>query len=159
MTILLLLFSLLTYGQETTTFVLVRHAEKASDGTNDPALTIEGEKRAEKLAELFSKANITAIYSTNFERTKMTVAPLAKNKGLEIQMYDWKNPKSLLNKILDDNPGGTVVISGHSNTTPILANFLTGNSNLPNFSDDDYGNILIITTEKVGTGKLLTMRY
>lgn len=156
---LFLLFSTLSYSQQTTTFILVRHAEKVMDGTKDPVLTKEGEARANHILELFTKANISAIYSTDLKRTRMTVAALAKSKGLELQTYEWKNPKALLNKILDSNVGGTVVISGHSNTTPILANFLLGNTMFEQFDDNDYGNLLIITTSKIGAGKLLHLRY
>lgn len=156
---ILLLISGINYAQETTTFILVRHAEKASDGTKDPALTSEGEARAQQLQELFAQADITAIYSTNLQRTKMTVTTLAKSKGLEIQTYDWKSPKALLNKILEANTGGTVVISGHSNTTPILSNLLTGHAKFQTFDDSDYGNLLIITTTKIGAGKMLHLRY
>jgi len=153
-----ILFTTLSYAQETT-FILVRHAEKASDGTKDPALTAEGQARAENLHKTFSMADITAIYSTNYKRTQLTVAPLAKAKGLEIKAYDWKNPKALLNKILEANPGGIIIISGHSNTTPILANLLTGKATFTTFEDSDYGNLLIITTTKVGAGKLVHLRY
>ena len=154
-----LFISTLSYSQQTTTFILVRHAEKAVDGTKDPALTKEGDARASHLLEIFAKADVTAIYSTDLKRTRMTVAPLAKSKGLEIQSYEWKNPKALLNKILEANAGGTAVISGHSNTTPILANFLLGATKFEQFEDNDYGNLLIITTTKIGAGKLIHLRY
>ena len=78
--ILLLLVSTLSWAQETTTFILVRHAEKASDGTSDPALTKAGAARANNILSLFQKTEITAIYSSNYKRTKMTVAPLAEAK-------------------------------------------------------------------------------
>jgi len=156
---LFLLFSTLSYAQQTTTFILVRHAEKAVDGTKDPGLTKEGEAKATHLLEIFAKADIKSIYSTDLKRTRMTVSPLAKSKGLEIQTYEWKSPKALLIKILEANMGGTVVISGHSNTTPILANFLLDSTKIEQFEDDDYGNLLIITTTKVGAGKLLHLRY
>jgi broad specificity phosphatase PhoE len=156
---LFLLASIQSYSQETTTFILLRHAEKATDGTDDPALTKEGEARANHLVEMFSKADITAIYSTDFKRTRMTVAPLANSKELEIQTYKWENPKALINKILEANTGGTIVICGHSNTTPILASLLTGKALFAAFEDDDYSNLLIITATKVGAGKLLHMGY
>ncbi len=156
---LFVLSATFAYAQETTTFILVRHAEKANDGTRNPALTEEGEARAKTLLEMFANADITAIYATNFKRTQTTVAPLAKNKGLEIKTYEWKNPKGLLNKILEANTGGTVVISGHSNTTPVLANLLIGKNSFTNFEENDYGNLFIITTSKVGGGRLLHIRY
>lgn len=154
-----ILFYSLAYAQETTTFILVRHAEKANDGTKDPDLTIEGKVRAQHLLKLLDKADISAIYSTDFKRTRNTVAPLAKNRNVDIQIYEWENPKALLTKIVESNIGGTVVISGHSNTTPILANLLLGTNKLEPFKEDDYGNIIIINTSKIGEGKLLLLRY
>ncbi|MCF6351706.1 MAG: hypothetical protein L3J06_01715 [Cyclobacteriaceae bacterium] len=35
----------------------------------------------------------------------------------------------------------------HSNTTPILANLLTGKAMFTTFQEDDYGSIYIITTK------------
>ncbi len=158
LTFILFLSLATSYAQETT-FILIRHAEKTNDGTKDPTLTAEGETRANNLLKMFEKADITAVYSTNYKRTQLTVAPLAKAKGLEIKNYDWKNPKALLNKILETNNGETVLICGHSNTTPILANLLTGKDTFTTFEDSDYGNLLIIAATKVGAGKLLHMRY
>ena len=71
--ILILFVSTLSFAQETTTFILVRHAEKASDGTSDPSLTEEGMARANNILSMFQQSEITAIYSTNYKRTKMTV--------------------------------------------------------------------------------------
>ncbi len=157
--LLSLLASTLSFAQENTTFILIRHAEKVIDGSKNPALTQQGETRAQHLLEMFTKADVTAIYSTNYKRTRMTVAPLAKHKELEIQTYQWKNPKEWLSTILENNAGGTVVISGHSNTTPVLANLLIGKATFTTFAEDDYGNLLIITTSKVGAGKILQVRY
>lgn len=156
--VLFLLFSTLTYAQKTTTFILMRHAERAAMG-DDPVLHPEGEGRAAVLAMLFEKADISAIYSTDFNRTKMTVAPLAKIHGLDIQLYEWKNQKTLLKNILEENKGGTIIIVGHSNTTPYLANLLVGKKVFKTYLENDYGNLLIITTTKVGAGKLLHLRY
>ena len=157
--ILSLFVSTLTYAQEATTFILVRHAEKASDGTSDPALTEEGVDRANKILSIFQQSEITSIYSTNYKRTKMTVAPLAEAKKAEILIYDPKNLKEFSLKLLKDNSGGTVVISGHSNTTPTLANLLLGEEKFKQFDDSDYGNMLIITTSDNAKAKLLHLRY
>lgn len=157
--ILSLFVSTLTYAQEATTFILVRHAEKASDGTSDPALTGEGVARANNILSLFQQAEIATIYSTNYKRTKMTVGPLAEAKKIEITIYDPKGLKEFSLKLLKDNSGGTVVISGHSNTTPTLANLLLGEEKFKQFEDSDYGNLLIITTSDSGKPKLLHLRY
>lgn len=121
------------------TFILVRHAEKESG--NDPVLTKEGTERAQSLVRLFKEQKIDAIYSTNFNRTKSTVKPLADAKGVTIQTYE-KEPAL-------DNVKGTVVICGHSNTIPALANKLLGKEQFKTFDDSDYGNILIINGSSV----------
>src|SRR5258706_13419316 len=79
--------------EELTTFILLRHAEKAASQNgmtagNDPKLSDEGIKRAERLTELFSQTSIAAVYSTAYERTRGTVIPLAKAKSLEVQPYE-----------------------------------------------------------------------
>ena len=157
--LLLLMFSVQTLAQETTTFILVRHAEKSKDHPKDPSLTKDGQNRANKFMELFRQSDITAIYSTDYKRTQMTIAPLAEELNLEVQSYGWKDPKGLLSKMLSDHKGGMVVISGHSNTTPHLANILLGKEELNQFDDSDYGNILVITTTELGSGKLLHLRF
>jgi phosphohistidine phosphatase SixA len=157
--ILLLFVSTLSFAQETTTFILVRHAEKASDGTSDPALTEEGVARANNILSMFQEADITAIYSTDYKRTKLTVAPLAEAKKIDITIYDPKDLKEFSLKLLKDNSGGTIIISGHSNTTPTLANLLLDEEKFEQFEDNDYGNLLIITTSGSGKAKLLHLRY
>ena len=157
--ILLLIISTFSYSQETTTFILIRHAEKAVDGTSDPGLTEEGVARANNILSMFLQTEITAIYSTNYKRTKSTVAPLAEAKKIEIAIYDPKDLKGFSLKLLKDNSGGTIVISGHSNTTPTLANLLLDEEKFSQFKDDDYGNLLIITTSGSGRAKLLHLRY
>jgi 2,3-bisphosphoglycerate-dependent phosphoglycerate mutase len=157
--ILLLFVSTIVWAQQTTTFILVRHAEKASDGTSDPPLTEEGIARANNILSLFQQTEITAIYSTNYKRTTMTIAPLAEAKKVAVAIYDPKNLKEFSLKLLKDDPGGTTVISGHSNTTPTLANLLLGEEKFKQFDDDDYGNMLIITIDSNGMAKLLHLRY
>jgi len=156
---LLVLVSVFTYAQETTTFILVRHAEKADDGTRNPPLTNAGSTRANNLLEMLKMADIGAIYSTDYKRTQQTVAPLAAEKGMDIQSYGWKDPKGLLASLLEKHAGGIVVISGHSNTTPTVANILLGNEKLAQFDDSDYGNILIVTVTELGKGRLVHLRF
>lgn len=135
-----------------TTYILVRHAEKEATASGDqmnskdPNLSKEGLERAKLLAHILEKQKIDAIFSTNFSRTRSTAKPLADANGLEIQIYD-KQPD--LSKVK-----GTVVIVGHSNTIPALANTLIGKEQFKTFDDSDYGNLLIIKD-----GFLTHLRY
>ncbi len=156
---LILTFSCLSQAQEITTFILVRHAEKADDGTRNPPLSEAGMERAKSLMQLLSLADITAIYSTDYARTQLTVTPLATKKDLNILSYGWTDPKALMAELLEKNKGGTIVISGHSNTTPVLANILLGEEKYAQFDDSDYGNLLIVTVSEVGKGQVTHLRF
>jgi len=149
------------YGQaqsDLTTFILIRHAEKADDGTRNPGLTAEGEARAEKFQALFAEAGVTAIYSTPYKRTQNTVAPLAAALNMEVNKYD---PRSMdfLKEIMEKHKGGTIVISGHSNTTPFVTNNLIGEDRFKQLSEKEYGNIYMVTISELGKGTVSLLKY
>ena len=151
-----LVISVQSFAQnQITTFILVRHAERGEDGTKDPDISDEGKKRSVRLAEMLSKTSIAAIYSTAYKRTRNTVAPLAGAKGLEVLPYEALKGEAI-DKMLQDHAGQTVVISGHSNTIPWTANYLTGNNDLKDFADNDYTNFLVVSVLKKGTSTNLT---
>lgn len=142
-----------------TTFIFVRHAEKMADGSKDPELSDAGKKRAEALAVLLAQTKLDAIYSTKFKRTEMTAAPLAKVLSLSIQNYDGGKLEEI-DAMLQKYAGGTVLVVGHSNTTPGIINYLTGRSDYKNFDDSDYGNLVIVSvTEKGKQVKVTWLRY
>src|SRR5581483_9281913 len=63
----------------TTTIVLVRHAEKELVTIDDPPLSEAGERRAERLAQIFGDVRgpgrIEAIYVTATRRAQQTAMP------------------------------------------------------------------------------------
>ena len=141
-----------------TTIILVRHAEKGPEG-NDPELQPEGLDRAVKLAAVLKKTKVDAIYSTNYRRTKHTVTPLAQQNNLEVQVYDARQ-SDVIATVLNNHKGGTVVICGHSNTVPHMANTLTGKEEYKNFDDGDYGNLMIVSVvEKGKVAKVTWLTY
>jgi len=71
---------------DTQTWYFVRHFEKQSG--DNPSLTDIGHFRAEKLANYFSDKPLTAIYSTDYNRTQQTAAPVAESKNLKILPYN-----------------------------------------------------------------------
>lgn len=156
---LCLVLSLLLQAQSATTFILVRHAEKADDGTRNPPLNEMGQARASNLAEMLSNQEITALYATPYKRTQETLQSIASSKNLEIQDYDPSSKKEWLEMLLNKHTGGTVVISGHSNTIPLLANELLGQEVFQQFDESDYGNFLIVVANEVGKGKLVRLKF
>src|SRR5690606_3802793 len=143
---------------EVTTVILVRHAEKADDGTKDPDLSEQGRARADAFASLFGETEITAIYSTDYKRTRNTVSPLATKKGLTIRSYPPLDAAAI-KRMTEEHAGGTLVVCGHSNTIPAIANQLVGMSAFRDFDESDYGNILVVTLAKGLGPRVLRLRY
>lgn len=129
---------------KTTKIILLRHAEKVLDGSNDPVLTPEGETRAERLLFLLSDMKIERIFSSPYIRTKMTVAKLAENKEIIIEDY---NPKdaNFAKYLLEKEEGKTAVVVGHSNSIPMLVNQLIGEEKFSALSEDVYSKLWILT--------------
>lgn len=132
-------------SNETTTYYLIRHSEKdRTDKTNrNPHLNFEGEKRAQKWANYFENIDLDAVYSTNYNRTIQTATPTAKSKGLEITYY---NPGKMYDSIFQiETKGKTVLIVGHSNTTPVFANKILGEEKYQNMDDNDNASLYTVT--------------
>lgn len=99
---------------------LVRHAEKVKSTTNrDPGLTLEGMQRSRALAKRLSGFHIDHIYSTQYQRTRLTVTPTAKMQQLEIEIYSAQKPQDLIKKIKSACKQN-ILVAGHSNTIPDL---------------------------------------
>jgi len=143
-----------------TTFILIRHAEKdLTQSTNDPDLSAEGKTRAIRLTEVFKKTDIQSIYSTPFKRTHQTVEPLATAKNLEVMTYQ-ANKMEEIDNMITQHVGGTILLSGHSNTVPQILNYLIGEEKYKTLEDTDYGNIIIVSiTERGKNAKVVWMRY
>ena len=136
------------------TIILVRHAEKDTSPTADkknPDLTEAGKQRAEKLLQTVKKYQPQEINSTNLTRTRATVTPLAVNLHdkyrLQIQIYDPSELEKFAEKLLASNYTSIVVV-GHSNTTPTLANLLIKENKYKDLPDSEYGKIWIVEIKK-----------
>lgn len=133
---------------QTTTYYLIRHAEKNRLVTSDnnPNLKEKGVDRAIKWSKTFKHINFDYIFSTNYNRTIQTALPTAKSKDLEIQFY---NPSDLYNEEFKTlTKGKTVLIVGHSNTTPEFVNKILGEEKYPEIEDRNNANLYIITVSE-----------
>ena len=137
--------SVLTYAQEVTTYYFIRHAEKQRlDKTNrNPDLNYAGVKRAESWKVVFSNVKFDAVYSTDYNRTKLTAKPTADAKGLPILLY---NPRKMYTESFQYNTKGkTVLVVGHSNTTNAFVNKILGEEKYPQIDDKNNSNLYIVT--------------
>lgn len=148
------------YGQDEpiTTLILVRHAEKAPDQGDDPVLTENGHERARALKNILREVKIDKVYSTSYKRTQSTVESIARQHNLAIIEY---NPNDLpeMIKAIDKNKGKTLLISGHSNTTPAMLNLLVADERYKQLDDSDYDNLYIVSYLGSGRAKVLQLQY
>ena len=115
--------------------------EKIHGDDHDPGLTSLGMRRADNLAVFLADKNITAIYSTDYERTRLTAGPTAKQNKLVVMLYE---PSDL--SVLIENLNLTrknVLIVGHSNTTPMGIRLAGGQAS--SIDDDEYGQLFEVT--------------
>lgn len=137
---------------DATIVYLVRHAERAEDGTNDPPISAEGQARAELVASLLQDAGITHIHTTDFKRTRSTGAPTAAVTGVDIQLYDPRDLSGFADW-LRDTPGRHLVL-GHSNTTPDLVEALGGDPGTP-IHEMEYDRLYVVTLGDSGASTIL----
>lgn len=132
-------------SDKTTTYYLIRHAEKDRTNTTNknPNLNSDGVIRAEKWAKNFENIKLDAVYSTDYNRTQQTAAPTAKSKDLIVQSY---NSSKMYDSIFKKNTKGkTVLVVGHSDTTPVFANIILGQKKYKNMADNDNASLYIVT--------------
>ena len=122
--------------------VVVRHAEKASAGGNDPELSVAGQKRAEALARILKDSQITAVFVTEFKRTQQTAAPTARAAHLSPTVLPAGDIPGLVAKLRALN--GNALVVGHGNTIPDLMKAL-GITTPVTIPEDDYTEIFLVS--------------
>lgn len=128
------------------TFVIVRHAEKETE-TTDPELSPAGRERAGRLDSLLRDMPVQAVYTTDFARTRQTVAGIAKRHRLPLMVYDPADPLGLAAEWRQKHTRGVIVVAGHSNTVPGLVEALSGLS-VPSVADEEYSRLYLIAGRK-----------
>jgi broad specificity phosphatase PhoE len=140
------------------TIILVRHAEKADGTSQDPELSPAGRERAQRLVKRIGKYRPGAFYSTDFKRTRDTVAPLAAKRKKEVKVYDPRKPQELISQIMNSKTK-RFVVAGHSNTVPGLANLIAKKELFKNLDDSEYAVIWLLRMKNGKVTKLELLDY
>lgn len=151
------LFSINIEAQEneTTTYYFIRHAEKdRSDSSNkNPDLTEKGIQRAEKWSDVFENVKFDFIFSNKYNRTLQTAQPTALKQQLEIQHY---SPNHLYNEDFKlKTKGKTVLVVGHSNTTPQFVNDILKEERYLEIDDNNNSNLYIVVIQNNHNSSIL----
>ena len=115
---------------------VMRHLQKAAG--DDPGLSEEGQRNAERLADLLAGDPPSAIYVSATRRARETAALLAMRLGLTPKTYDPPDTPALIAAVMAEP--GTVLIIGHSNTVPDIVERL-GGSRPADLAESDYGDV------------------
>jgi len=142
-----------------TVIYLVRHAEKAKEGGRDPLLTKEGTARALRLKAILEDADIDKVYATAYQRTQLTAAPTANAYSKTVQDYDPRDLKGFAKTLRTAAKGNSLLVVGHSNTTPTLVNELIGTQEFPMIEESEYGDLFVVTISEAGSGKAVRLKY
>ncbi len=142
--------------------VLVRHAEKKLDGSDDPGLTAVGKARAKSLAMLLTDMHIGAILTTEWRRTRQTAQPLAKTLALTPQVIntlalDAEAHAKAFAEAVRAQPAAAVLVVGHSNTVPLIVAAL-GGPKLTAIADDRYDHLFLLWRHR-GEVRFLHTQY
>ena len=140
------------------TVVVIRHAEKVDD-SQDPPLSVAGHLRAGQLATLWRARRPDAMYTTDFQRTRQTLAPLARVHGMAPQVYDARqSPQAFAATLRAAHPRGTIVVAGHSNTVPAIVTALCGCA-AEAMADSEFDRVSTIHFDGHGRATLHVSRY
>ena len=138
--LLLLFFAFLLLSNCTSTFYLVRHAERLDDSKDSP-LSDAGMKRAEALREVLLDEGVDAVYATKYQRTQQTGKPLADALGKELIVYGTDDTFGFVESLKKEKKKEIVVV-GHSNTVPEMVLYFTGDT--VHIGHYDYDNLFIV---------------
>jgi broad specificity phosphatase PhoE len=134
--------------------VVVRHAEKASAGGNDPELSVAGQKRADALVRILKDSQITAVFVTEFKRTQQTATPTARVAHVSSTVVPAADIPGLVAKLRALN--GNALVVGHGNTIPDLMKAL-GITTSVTIPEDDYTEIFLVSLSD--PPRLLRLHY
>ncbi|MDZ4700125.1 MAG: phosphoglycerate mutase family protein, partial [Rhodothermales bacterium] len=138
---------------------LLRHAEKEvppADTTDNPPLDPAGFARAEALVRVLGDAGVTRILSTDYQRTRQTVQPLADRLGLTVELYDGRALADVAEMLR--GASGRILVSGHSNTTPDLVDRLGGDPGSVIDELSEFDRLYVLHLSPDGTTTML-LRY
>lgn len=156
-TLSLLLVAGLTPMAPAATIILVRHAERNAGMTADVLLSPQGEQRAKQLAAVLKDANIRAIFTTEVRRVQQTAEPTAQEFHLQPVVIPQKDVDALVSRLQSLPDDETVLVVGHTNTVPLIAERLGGA--VPALTDAEYDRMIVIVTRGKGKPSILTLRY
>jgi phosphohistidine phosphatase SixA len=134
------------------TIIVVRHAEKLSDGSRDPLLSDVGYQQAQALAQVLTDLTVSQAIASNYHRTQLTLKPLVDAHNISLTTVSTKEGiEAHIAEIvaLVQSSNGNSVIAGHSNTVPLIIKAL-GGPQIATLDESSYGELYQLTIHPSG---------
>jgi broad specificity phosphatase PhoE len=148
-------------AQSATVVLVVRHAERAP-GSGDPPISDVGQARAVALADIGKLTGVSAIVTTQLQRTRQTAAPLAQ--ALKITpvvvptQQDLAKHAAEVAAAVRQQLGKTILVVGHSNTVPAIVAAL-GGPKLADLCEPEYDNLITMILDVGGSVRIVRTRF
>jgi broad specificity phosphatase PhoE len=144
-----------------TVVLIVRHAERAP-GTGDVPVSDAGRARALALADLGRVTGVSAIITTQFQRTRQTAAPLAEAMGITpvvvTTQSDVAKHAADVAAAVRAQAGKTVLVVGHSNTVPAIVAAL-GGPKFPDLCEPEFDALITMVLDPEGGVRTVRTRF
>lgn len=151
----------LVLSASTTTIFVMRHAEAASGEGDDPGLSLAGQVRAERLAEVFASQPgalaLDGVIVSDRRRTQDTARPLANALGIPVVVVPADDPRAAARHALDEFHGGRVLVIGHANTVPEIIRELSGEQ-VPPMAETDYQTLYVVARPQFSRESVAVLR-
>ena len=137
----------------------MRHAER-----DNGSLSEAGLERADELAHVVLKAGVTAIYTTDTERARLTAQPLADLLDLDPLIYQVGSPEQIEGLAADvrrKQRGKVVLIVSHNPTVPQIIDALGGDSTQCSVGDayNEFDDLCLVILHGFGAVEVLNLQY
>lgn len=150
-------------SRATTVVFLVRHAEKATMPADDPGLNDLGKERAEELSRILAMSNVNNgpdhVFVSQYRRSLETARPLIRDTGLPVSEYRAQDSAALVDELLGNFRGQTILVVGHSNTVAEIIELLGGKAPAQELTELDYDDLYIVSIPRFGRRQTVRIKY
>jgi phosphohistidine phosphatase SixA len=146
----------------TTVVVLASSGEKDPATIDDPPISPEGERRAQRLAQMLATGagpgRLDALYVSGERRAQQTAAPVAELLHLTPTDYAAKDAAEVAAGLLRAREGGTVLVIGGARAVQQFLRQLAGPGSAgPAAADPDL--LYIVSVPSFGRPQVLRLKY
>jgi phosphohistidine phosphatase SixA len=149
-------------GAATTVVVLVSSGEKEPGTIDDPPISAEGERRAQRLAQMFASGGgpgrLDALYVSSERRAQQTAAPLAELLHFAPTVYAVKDAAAVAGGLVRGHEGGAVLVVGGTATVQQFLRQLGGAAGAADAAAEP-DLLYIVSVPSFGRPRVLRLKY